>query len=476
MTQSIHLCLEPPPDTNTTTTSDPLHTRRKLVAIGVRGEHIYQDEAQVLAPLSNKLVKLWAERGDFSRFRSDDLTVSKGSSTSRGQDGEEVVIKEDSAQDSDDDEDDATAATLEPSHAPNPSNTISALQDSNNSSSAAARSQQQQHEGMLTISEMIMLKEQMLEQLNSAQHAAHFSTMLLAMLLSSAKPPPTTAATPAGAGGAGSLLAAAAAARAASPAPGGGADGASSAGGGAGHAASVAGGADDLLSSWGLDPLVVNVSKLSLQQDPSSAFASSSSGFEPTRSTTGTGGATGEKNKEIQHEEYPPAKVSVLKSRYELARDRAQALGAKREGIRSTMEILRAGAKQMQRAIGEDFAAGADQEQGEGDEPKAMTRQALAEKIRWEGLRRLRSSGSAWGVRGGKPIEAEWRATEGLLVQGLPPNFGKEGEEARDAWIGWGVPECEYFRNPERAWRRGRLIHFSDSIWRDGNSSSALSS
>jgi Subunit 17 of Mediator complex len=368
----------------------------KLQEVGIGGEWIYESELQAQPPLSTRLLKLWSERGDFSRFSSKSLKVQQDDAQAEGEEKADKVdfhIDEGA-----NDEDDAHSAGED-----EPGRSASRAQGQD-------LAEEEAHEpNMMTVEEMIDLKEAMLQQLTAAQHSVHFSDMLVSLLIAGAKPAIPTSAT--------GLLSSAASATGANSRAGSPELTAGKAGSSAGGAGGTQGAGDESSQApWGgLDPHVLGVSKIALQDDPVEDVD--------------------------EGEKYPPARVNALKSRHELARERALALGSKRDGMYEAIDILRNGAMQIRQALGVGLGEGDDEAADDAQAEASSNKIALAEKIRYEGFRRIKAGGGAWGLKGGRPIEEEIRRKEGLLVQGMP-NPSKQ-EEARDAWIGWGPPECE---------------------------------
>ncbi len=377
---------------------EDLQYRRKLLEVGVGGEFIYENEQQVESPLSVRLLKLWRERGDFSKFSTKALQADPSEESGQKQAADKEVDFHIDEQDGTEDEE--AGETYQ--------------QDAAQTAKARGKTKAQEERALsgqnMTVQEMIQLKEGMLQQLTAAQHAIYFSNMLVSLLISSAKPPPTLASSVAA--GAGSLPGS----RAGSPdrpaAP------ASSAGAGGTQAPGEEQG-------WGVDPHIMGLTKIALSEDPAEA------------------------NEQDFDERYPPSKVNPLKTPYELARERANALAAKRDGLQDAIDILRNGALQIRQAIGALDVHDDEEVAMEEDAPAPSTapsdaghlRLAAAERIRQEGLRRIKASGSVWSLQPGRPTEDALRERPGLLLQGLPNPNRKEA--ARDAWIGWGIPECE---------------------------------
>ncbi|KDN51314.1 hypothetical protein K437DRAFT_55569 [Tilletiaria anomala UBC 951] len=403
---------------------DILAQQRRLLEVGVTGELIFESAQQADPPLSTKLQKLWAERGDFSKFSTKALTIKDSEDADQDGEGDGTIAVLGIDDEDDDGHSEGKVAGASGQQTGNTS--VSQQQSSNIHSSA-----------MISIPEMIALKERMLAQLTAAQHAVHFSNMLLSLLIAGAKP----AAAPTF----GTALKTAS--RAGSPELGAGKAGSSTGGGGAGVGGTQA--AED--GGWGIDPSVIGLTRIALKEDPSESPA-----YLGDTANSARGDGQG----------LSAAQVNALKSEAEIAHERALALGMQRDGITSAIAILRRGAEQIRSAVG---ASASPSESGaEAAQPQSPSRRALAERIRWEGLKRLKSGtsteaglsgGGAWGVRGGKPIEMEMRRKSGLLVQGMP-NVNK-AEEARDAWIGWGVPES----HPR--YRRRTLAYFASEATLD---------
>lgn len=405
----------------------------RLLAVGPGNELVWQAPAAGKPPLAERARRLWAQTGDFSKFRADLLRARTQHPLESPESGPQA---------------DSAPPGVENLNAP------ASGQEESDAADAEEEEEEEEEEGgdaavpdqsvpeleplpgLMTIEEMRGLKERMMTQLTAAQHAAYFSHMLVSLLVLGAKEKEKEAR--AGSGPAaravlpGSVDPADRSSRAVSAAP--------SATGSATEGPPPA--------EWGLEPTALGVSRLQLRDDPLEAV--------PPEEDADADVAE-------QDTDRPPDQVGALVSDYEVARAAARKLAFRRQGMRAAVDILRHGAGRLASAVGvvpepswvppdpvqapadAQAAAGPEGVQEEAHQTAVMratkhnTLVGHSETLRWEALRRLRQSGSGWPIKPGKPVEDELRRTEGLLLQGLP-HYNKH-EEARDFWIGYGVPE-----------------------------------
>lgn len=380
----------------------------RLLGVGAGGELLWQARAGAKQPLSERARKLWAQTGDFSRFNPEVLRRRVAQAQAQAQ--EQAQTQGDPTQSTPQEPQDEEEEELADAGVDVEAETEQqAQQDAQN---PEATSSTIAIDGLMTVDDMRGFKEEMLAHLTAAGHAAFFSHMLVSLLVLGGKdstkdkyPPKEDADRTA---------------RSDSAAP---------------STASL----DAAQPEWGLDPLAIGVSKLKLRDDPLALIPD-------------------EEGEEDEAEDRVPPQVGALLSDYEVARASAQNLGVRRQGMLNVVDILRQGAGRLAGVIGlppepawlperklkgDTSGAQAVAETAQQIELARAMQQNIsvgqAEALRWEAIRRLRTSGSGWSLRPGKPVEDELRRTEGLLVQGLP--MYNKPDEARDICIGYGVPE-----------------------------------
>lgn len=375
----------------------------RLLGVGAGGELLWQARAGAKPLLSERARKLWAQTGDFSRFNPE--VVRRRVAQAQAQEQAQAQAQEEDPTQPPTSEEPQDEGFVEPEA------DTGAEQEQQEAQNQEATSSTNATNDLMTVDDMRGLKEEMLAHLTAAGHAAFFSHMLVSLLVLGGKDSTKDK---------NSKEDADRTARSGSAAP---------------STTSL----DAPQPEWGLDPLAIGVSKLKLRDDPLALIPD-------------------EEGEEDEVEDRAPPQVGALLSDYEVARASARNLGVRRQGMRNAVDILRQGAGRLAGAVGlppepawlPERASEGDAADAQADAETAqqaeLERATLAnisvgqaEALRWEAVLRLRTSGSGWSLRPGKPVEDELRRMEGLLVQGLP--MYNKPDEARDIWIGYGVPE-----------------------------------
>ncbi|PWN33463.1 uncharacterized protein FA14DRAFT_173262 [Meira miltonrushii] len=340
-------------------------------------------------PLSIRLQKLWSERGDFSRFRASTLLND-----------DSIVAKDGNADD---------AAVEEDLGA-----ILSDLEDAAADADGQKKDGELDKEGTLntkngdvmSIQDMIQVRKDMLDKLGLAHNSLYFSHALVSLLINSTKPG-NEAPSMAGSGGPGSITRAGSAAASNRL----GADLL----GGAASSRSVTGGTQAMGSSTaletelGIEPYVFGASRLeALRRDVEHSREDEDEDENMDEDDDDEGA-----EKERLRVERQIAKL-LDEEVEEHAKDLIERVEGKKEGIRSAIDILRKGAKTIH-----------PENEGAG-----------REKVRWQALMLARRSG--WSLTPDKPVRGT-AAKKRELLQDFGPI--KRDEPARDAWIGYGVPE-----------------------------------
>lgn len=354
-------------------------------------------------PLSDRLRKLWSERGDFSRFK-----VSTLSDPSKAQEKEEQREGE-SAWD--------LGANLQGLLETEGSNGIGEEGES------AARiegrpSEQDGSSDVMSIQEMLQLRSRMLEKLGAAQSALYFSHALVSLLINSTKADQGSASNPS-------------AARAGSPTS-------SSAGMARGDTAAstsarqrnatamnVMGSAANLEAELGIEPHVFGASRLETERrdvNPQDSLDEA----EDEEEQNDEDEDEEDLEKEVKRKKLGDKKMSEGE-REERVRELVDCYEGKRQGLSQATDILRRGARALR-----------------GNEERNKR-----EEMRWQLL--LQAKRTGWGLTPDKPVRGAASNKRELLEDGNR----KRDEPSRDAWIGYAVPEAH------AAYRRRALAYFS---------------
>ncbi|PWN21916.1 hypothetical protein BCV69DRAFT_281823 [Microstroma glucosiphilum] len=340
------------------------------------------------APLSERLLRLWTERGDFSKFSIDQLNdeldapakegeakASDSVAIGWGPDGEESYGK------------------------------LAAEQDHKGKAKEVDTSP-------MTMEEFVQLKEDIMGRLQIAQQSLYSSQALVSLLVASHKSKgaqqnlaldsASVAATRPGS---------IAASRAESPAP------SNASAGVGGEKRHPAGSAAAVEAEFGLDPYSIALTSIERSNIKNESL------HQPSEERTGGGDLKSRRKlitlPEFEHEA----------ERDEYTEGRRTALAHKRQSMARAIDILRAGA---QRLGGETTSAEVLQP-GQISEiesaPASSKRSATDSAQRWRALRQAQSNG--WGITPGRPGRSAFGARMRL----------DEGEQ--DAWIGFGIPESK---------------------------------
>ncbi|EPQ26667.1 uncharacterized protein PFL1_05647 [Pseudozyma flocculosa PF-1] len=390
----------------------------KLVDISPAGQPTFETPQPSSLELQAKVNRLWAERGDFSKFSVAALARTAGQKRFRKPSPETHPSS-----------DDTTPRHRSPSYERDaPSYLSSASDDEDDSQSSndahneeiatkkqgpqpdAATATQADQEGVRGkfIEEHVFtpLWTEMLGRLDHAHVTSIHAHQLIGMLLKAYRTAPASNVS--------SLLAG----RASSPAP-------SALSGSASATATAAqprGTGDDFV----LDPLSIGVSRVKLAEPADRADADEDDDDE-----------------DLDDDEKAIRAAMRDASSNEAQRlfDRKVCLAQKRSSLLSAAEILRTGAKELRASQG-------------------------PERERWRGLRELKQRG--WGLTPGRPLNDQYGAAQpndpdpypGLRGFGTPIySQGKIKEEgARDVWVGFGAPEASVQQ------RRRTLAYWADAL------------
>lgn len=342
-------------------------------------------------PLSIRLQKLWSERGDFSRFRASTLLDDDNAIENDGN-ADNTAVEEDLGAFLSDLED--AAADADGQKKDGESDKEGTLNTKNGD--------------VMSIQDMIQVRKDMLDKLGLAHNSLYFSHALVSLLINSTKPG-NEAPSMAGSGGPGSITRAGSAAASNRL----GADLL----GGAASSRSVTGGTQAMGSSTaletelGIEPYVFGASRLeALRRDVEHSREDED---DDENMDEDDDDDEEEAGKERLRLELQTAKL-LDEEVEEHAKDLVERVEGKKEGIRSAIDILRKGAKTIH-----------PENEGAG-----------REKVRWQALMLARRSG--WSLTPDKPVRGT-AAKKRELLQDFGPI--KRDEPARDAWIGYGVPE-----------------------------------
>lgn len=340
-------------------------------------------------PLSIRLQKLWSERGDFSRFKASSLLQDENN-VAKDENAEDTAVEEDLG---------ANLADLEGAT----SDVVGQKKDGESDKETTLNTK---NGDVMSIQDMIQVRKDMLDKLGLAHNSLYFSHALVSLLVNSTKPG-NEAPSMAGSNGPGSITRAGSAAASNRL----GADLL----GGAASSRSVTGGTQAMGSSTaletelGIEPYVFGASRLeALRRDVEHSAEDDDEDENMDED---------DDNEEVEKERLRVEKqiAKLLDEEVEEhAKDLVERVEGKKEGIRSAIDILRKGAKTIH-----------PENEGAG-----------REKVRWQALMLARRSG--WSLTPDKPVRGT-AAKKRELLQDFGPI--KRDEPARDAWIGYAVPE-----------------------------------
>lgn len=343
-------------------------------------------------PLSIRLQKLWSERGDFSRFRASTLLQD-----------DQVVVKSKDTKNADLEEDLGINLTDLDDPA------INTAERKKDGETELQDDLDTKRGDIMSIQEMIQVRKDMLDKLGLAHNSLYFSHALVSLLINSTKPG-NEAPSIVGNGGPSSNTRAGSAAdasnRLGADIPGGATSSRSVTGGTQAMGSSIA-----LETELGIEPYIFGASRIeALRRDME---RNTEDEEEDDNEPIEADDDEEEAEKETARIERQTAKL-LDEEVEEHAKDLVERVEGKKEGIKSAIDILRKGAKTIDPA-------------NEG---------AGREKVRWQALMVARRSG--WSLTPDKPIRGT-AAKKRELLQDFGPI--KRDEPARDAWIGYAVPE-----------------------------------
>jgi hypothetical protein len=356
-------------------------------------------------PLSFRLRKLWAERGDFSRFKVSSLSTSSE--------------REGDAQDKDASGWDLGANLGSMINGEDGEGITDESQEARLKKETVVRANV-----VMSIQDMLELRRSMMEKLGTAQNALYFSHALVSLLINSSKADQASTSNPS------------AAARAGSPTS-------NSAGGAAAakvdtaasvsamqrntNASHVMGSASSLEAELGIEANVFGASRLEADRkevEPRGGDV----GIEQDRDSDDEDEVENLET-ELKRQRREDRKMSDME-REEKARELVDCYQSKRQGISRAAEILRGGASALRGS----------------DERNAQ------EKMRWQVLSEAKRTG--WSLTPDKPVRGTASNKRELLEDG---NRRKD-EPARDAWIGYAIPEANSI------YQRKALAYFGHDV------------
>lgn len=263
---------------------------------------------------------------------------------------------------------------------------------------------------VMSIQDMLQLRTQMLEKLGTAQNALYFSHALVSLLLNSTKVDqgPASGSSAARAGSPGSVSAGAGLR---------GAETAASTSALQRSVNNVMGSPANLEAEIGIEPHIFGASRLEADRKTIEASARNE---KKTNQTTGAydddDDIDGIENldKEMQRSRIQDEATSESERREKLE-SLVTCLQSKKQGLDRATNILRKGATALR-----------------GNETRNRS-----EKFRWQTLSQAREAG--WGLVADKPVRGASKQRRDLLEDGNR----KRDEAARDAWIGYAVPEAQ---------------------------------
>lgn len=342
-------------------------------------------------PLSLRLRKLWAEKGDFSRFKVASLSTSSGS---KGDDQERNVNSWDLGA--------SLCSLADAEEGEPPGKTGESKGDTLNKETA------ERGKVVMSIQDMLDLRRSMMVKLGTAQNALYFSHALVSLLINSYRADHASASNPS------------AAARAGSPTS-------NSAGGAAAvkvdTAASVSamqrhtntshvmGSAANLEAELGIDVNVFGASRLEAERKEVEPR-----GGNVVMEEDGDSDDDDEFENleaEVKRQKRVYRKMSDTE-REERARELVDCYQSKRQGINRAAEILRRGASALR----------GSKERNE------------QERLRWQVLSEAKKTG--WTLTPDKPV----RGTASNKRELLEDVNRRKDEPARDAWVGYAIPEA----------------------------------
>ncbi|UZJ55198.1 hypothetical protein CBS101457_004518 [Exobasidium rhododendri] len=363
-----------------------------------------------LPPLSVQLRKLWAERGDFSRFRASSLVaqdkVEKGDLKSDDKNEWDLGANLQGLT-----EDGMKVEDGQATH-------LGAIEEKE----LEAKSEGKE---VMSIQDMLQLRSKMMERLAAAQNALYFSHALVSLLINSTKADQTSSSNPS-------------AARAGSPistSAGGAARGEYAASTSAiqrnANALHVMGSATNLEAELGIEAHVFGASRLEAERKSVEQRGGDDEEEEEEDDKNGDGDEDDDDEEEnLEREARAKRKEDARLSateREEVARSLVDCYQGKKLGLVCAADILRRGARALR-----------------GNEERNKR-----EERRWELLSQSKRTG--WGLIQDKPTRGASKRKKQLLDDGNR----KRDEPSRDAWIGYAVPEALF------TYKRRALAYFS---------------
>lgn len=355
-------------------------------------------------PLSVRLRKLWAERGDFSRFKASSLLTSEGEDFNEESQADDWNLGANF---------DGLADVFD--------STESKEGEDDNVKSEAGETETKKQ--VMSIQDMLELRSKMMEKLATAQNALYFSHALVSLLINSAKSDYSSASNPS------------VAARAGSPhsnSAGGAAPGRDTTAASTSavqrntNALHVMGSAANLEAELGIEPNVFGASRLEAERKQ----------VEPRGQIVEKGDDVDDRDEdeedleaEIKNQKKEDRKMNDVE-REERGRDLVDCLQGKKQGLGRAVDILRNGASALR----------GSQERNQ------------QEKMRWQIL--LEAKRSGWNLTPDKPVRGTANNRRELLEDG---NRSRDAP-ARDAWIGYAIPEAH------TSYKRRALAYVSHDI------------
>ncbi|CAO1637337.1 unnamed protein product [Parajaminaea phylloscopi] len=367
------------------------------------------DDGPLEKPLSERLLRLWTERGDFSKFSLAELSDG----------GHDRPIEDKFP----------GRPELEIAWGPDGEAALQQQQQQPNQAGNGGddgRQAQDIDTSPMTMEEFVALKEEMMGKIHVAQQSLYSSQALVSLLVAAQKSKPGSAASTSTAAGQGildSLTATRApshtASRAASP---GAASNASGTDGGrqAGQTQSNGptqppppGSVAAVEAEFGMDPFSIaltGIDRLEVVEEPRAA--------EEQEADDGDDIST------RKRDDFDRLTFASDAERAEYTKRAQLVLAQKRSAMQKTIDILRAGARHLGGGEESGSATVADSIRAASSSTSSATRQ------RWEALREAQRN--AWGLTPGRPERSEW--------WGRRQQRADEGEQ--DVWIGYAVPEA----------------------------------
>lgn len=358
--------------------------------------------------MSARLQKLWAERGDFSRFRASELASKRGRSETDGHEEHDAAPSED------------LGANLEGLMQEEGE---SGVKDEQQEGKEVGEKADVKRGDIMSIEDMRRLRTQMLEKLGVAQNSLYFSHALVSLLVNTTKPgaeaPSSALHSATRAGSTASGAAATAQARA----------GATSASGmqrsAMGATQGTMGSSSTLEAELGIEAHVFGASRIEAQRRDMER-----PGGEEEEDEEEEEADEDEEDAEKEAQRIAKQDAKLLDDEVDdHAKDLVERYEGKLQGVRAAVSILRKGATTIHP---DNEGAGRD-------------------KVRWQALMHAKRAG--WSLTPDKPIRGTAAKKRELL-----DDFSKRKDEpARDAWIGFAVPESSSF------YRRMALAYLSHS-------------